>query len=101
MDTTSDYRWSIANIGSTTAHRSGSAANLTQAWTAALTAGRTGLLSGELDTLAVSVNGELEALHTPGFRADGSLDPGALTADLVEIHQGATEHKLAEQLAAQ
>ncbi len=38
-------------------------------------------------------------MHTPGLTTDGTFDPQALTAALVEIHQCVTAHLLAERLA--
>ncbi len=99
MNTTQEHRWSITAISATTVHRQGVASGLPYTWTEALTAGRVALLAGELDTLAVSIDGELEAMHTPGLTTDGTLDPQDLTAALVEIHQCVTAHLLAEQLA--
>jgi hypothetical protein len=56
-------------------------------------------LAGALATLAVVVDGELEALYDPGDDR-GGLDPAAVTADLVEIHQDMTAHVIAGKLTA-
>jgi hypothetical protein len=60
------HRWATSGTGADTELRGGGAATITHAWTAALAAGRAALLAGELHTLAVTINGQFEALHTPG-----------------------------------
>ncbi|MGH7745755.1 MAG: hypothetical protein ACREQ5_13350, partial [Candidatus Dormibacteria bacterium] len=70
------------------------------AYTAALHAGRTALLRGELDTLAVIINDQCEALYTPARDHHGHLDPAQLTAALIDLHQAATAGELADQLTA-
>lgn len=92
--------WSISGIDQRTDYRSGATANLSQAWLAALSAGRAALLAGRLPNLAVYINGELEAMLSPGRNHTGQLDPAEITAALVEIHQGATAGELIDQLTA-
>jgi hypothetical protein len=97
------HHWGITSIGGigTPAHRAGTAATRTQAWTHALAAGRAALLAGELDTLAVTVDDDVPTAHyTPGRDEHGVLNPAQVTAALVEIHQVVTAGELAEQLAA-
>jgi hypothetical protein len=98
MPTDQQHSWRIAGICDSTTYRVGVAASLREAWTAALAAGRTALLSGQLDDLAASIDGELEALHSPGRNRAGELDPAELTADLVETFQSATVSEVIYQL---
>jgi hypothetical protein len=99
MDTTHAHHWTISAIDAA-AHRGATAATLNDAWLQALTAGRAALLGAHLDTLAITINGELEALYSPGRDARGLLDPAEITADLVDIHQSTTAADIAEQLIA-
>jgi hypothetical protein len=93
--------WAITAIGDPGAHRAGTAATHTDAWTQALAAGRAALLAGELDTLAVTVDDDQPtAFYDPGRDNHGDLDPADVTADLVEIHQTGTAGELADQLIA-
>jgi hypothetical protein len=57
---------------------------------AALAAARAALLAGDLDTLAISINGNLEALLDPARGYAGTLDVEDVNAALVEIYQSAT-----------
>lgn len=59
---------------------------------------RGALLSGELDTLAVSVNGRLEALLDPGHDVAGVVDATAVTAELLDMYHGATADEVLERL---
>jgi hypothetical protein len=82
--------------GGTTASGSHAAA-----WTAALRAGRTALLAGELDSLAVTIDDHhCGALYTPARDLHGCIDPDQLTATLIDLHQAATAGELADQLVA-
>jgi hypothetical protein len=59
--TASAYDWAITAITaisgqSTTPYRAGRATSHAAAWTAALRAGRTALLAGELDSLALTID---------------------------------------------
>lgn len=96
MTTTNQHRWAISAIDSTTEHGGGAAATVTDAWIAALAAGRAALLAGHLDTLAVAIDGEVEAMLDPGRDAGGRLEAAAVTATLVEMHQGATAHLITD-----
>ena len=58
-------RWSISGIDEPTDCRRGAAATLSQAWLAALSAGRAALLAGQLPNLAAYINLELKALLSP------------------------------------
>jgi hypothetical protein len=88
-------------MSATPAHRAGTAATRTEAWTRALAAGRAALLAAELGTLAVTVDDDVPTAHyTPGRDELGALDPAQVTAALVEIHQAVTAGELAEQLAS-
>jgi hypothetical protein len=102
MNTTAPaHYWSITAIGGSDAHRVGTADTHTDAWTHALAAGRTALLAGQLDTLAVTVDDDQPtAFYSPGRDEHGDLDPAEVTADLVEIHQTGTAGELADQLIA-
>jgi hypothetical protein len=100
MDFSNNNCWTITSIASTTVYRGDVAATLPTAWLAALAAGRAALLSGDLATLAISVNGQLEALLDPGRDAAGELDPAAVTDDLLEIYQSATGDEIIERLVA-
>lgn len=84
----------------TNSYRSDPAPARGQAWLAALAAGRAALLSGDLATLAISVDGELEALLDPCRDAAGTLDAAAVTAELLEIYQSSTADELLERLVA-
>jgi hypothetical protein len=59
MDSLNEYRWAITSIGDTTIYRSDPAPTRGHAWLAALAAGRAALLSGDLATLEISVDGQL------------------------------------------
>ena len=100
MDSLNEHRWAITSIGDTTIYRSDPAPTRGQAWLAALAAGRAALLSGGLATLAISVDGQLEALLDPGREAAGALYAAAVTAELLEIYQSATADELLERLVA-
>lgn len=98
---TSVHHWTITAIGGTGQHRSGTAGVYADAWTQALAAGRTALLAGELDTLAVTVDDDQPAaFYNPARDEHGTLDPADVTADLVEMQQRATAGELADQLVA-
>jgi hypothetical protein len=101
MHTPGQHRWTISGIDDIADHRSGNAAALTDAWTAALTAGRVALLAAELKTLAVRIDGELEALYSPGRDDAGMLDRPEITAGFVEMLLDVTAAALAEQLIAE
>jgi hypothetical protein len=83
------HTWTITAIGQSDRGASGDAAILSDAWLDALTAGRTALLAGELDTLAVAIDGELEARYTPGRDHAGALDPAEVTEILLRWYQDA------------
>jgi hypothetical protein len=96
--TANTHHWAITSISGigTPAHRAGTAATRTQAWTHALAAGRAALLAGELDTLAVTVDDDVPtALYDPARHEHGALDPAQVTTALVEIHQAVTAGELA------
>jgi hypothetical protein len=97
------HHWAITSISGigTPAHRAGTAATHTEAWTHALAAGRAALLAAELGTLAVTVDDDVPtALYDPARHEHGVLDPAQVTAALVEIHQAVTAAELADQLTA-
>ncbi|MGH3847122.1 MAG: hypothetical protein ACRDS0_37735, partial [Pseudonocardiaceae bacterium] len=100
MTTTESIPWAITAIGSDTAVASAEAADHTTAWTAALRAARTALLTGDLDTIAVTI-GENHggALYSPARDQHGRVDPAALTAGLVDLYQAATASEIAHHLA--
>ncbi|MQA12810.1 MAG: hypothetical protein GEV09_01185 [Pseudonocardiaceae bacterium] len=103
--TTQRHRWAVTTItepgAQTTAHRAGTTATRTEAWTHALAAGRAALLAGELDTLAITVDDDhASALYTPARDTGGALATAQITAALVEIHQAVTAGDLADQLTA-
>lgn len=99
--TASPHAWKITAIGSADRpHATGSALDRTEAWTQALTAGRTALLTGALDTLAVTIDGHREAIYDPGRDEHGTLDPAQVTAALVDLHQAVTSGDLATRIAA-
>ncbi len=84
--TASAYDWAITDIGTqtTTPHRAGRATTHAAAWTAALRAGRTALLAGELDTLAVTIGDQhCGALYTGVQRV---LDPDPAAASVCAVH---------------
>ncbi|MBV8994454.1 MAG: hypothetical protein JO287_12340 [Pseudonocardiales bacterium] len=61
--------------------------------------GRTALLTGELDTLAVTIGEQhCSALYTPARDQHGHINPDQLTAALTELHQAATASDVADQL---
>lgn len=95
------HHWAITTIGTgTPAHRTGSAATHTDAWTHALATGQAALLAGELATLAVTVDDtHPRVLYDPARDDNGALDPAQVTAALVELHQAVTAADLAHQLA--
>lgn len=94
------YRWVVAPIGhDDEPHSSGRAGTHTAAWTAALAGGRAALLAGELDTLAVHLNGQLDATYDPGRDEHGQLDEAAVTRALVDLHQAATASDVADIIA--
>jgi hypothetical protein len=67
---------SCSRNGGTPAHRAGTAATRTQAWTHALAAGRSALLAGELDTLAVTVDDDVPtALYTQAATSTAPSTP--------------------------
>ncbi|MGH3779902.1 MAG: hypothetical protein ACRDRO_04525 [Pseudonocardiaceae bacterium] len=99
MTTTGPVSWAITAIGSDTAVTSAEAADHTAAWTAALRAARTALLTGQLDTLAVTIgDNHCGALYSPARDQHGRLDPTTLTTGLVELHQAATAGEIAHLL---
>ena len=101
--TASAYSWAITAIGDQiiNPYRAGRASDHAAAWTAALRAGRTALLAGELDTLAVTVGDHhCDALYSPARDCHGRIDPDQLTVALVDLHQAATAVELADQLTA-
>lgn len=99
MTTLAPIPWIITAIGSTTAVASAHAADHTAAWTAALRAARSALLTGELDTLAVTIGDDhCGALYTPARDDHGHVNPHQLTATLIDLHQAATAGELADQL---
>ncbi|MGH4010804.1 MAG: hypothetical protein ACRDTH_22040, partial [Pseudonocardiaceae bacterium] len=104
MTTTApDYDWSITAIGTrnTDPHRSGRATGQAAAWTAALCAARTALLSGELDTVAVTIgDAHCCALYTPARDEHDHIDPDQLTAALLDLYQAATAGEIAELLTS-
>lgn len=100
-DTTTAYRWAIAALDAAEQpYSTGTGADHTDAWTHALTAGRTALLTGALDTLAVTIDDHREAVYDPGRDEHGDLDPARVTAALVDLHQAVTSGDLATRLAA-
>ncbi|MGH3528532.1 MAG: hypothetical protein ACRDRF_06160 [Pseudonocardiaceae bacterium] len=99
MTTTEPVSWAITTIGSDTAVASAEAADHTTAWTAALRAARAALLTGELPTVAVTIGEDhCGALYSPARDEHGRIDPTALTAGLVELHQAATAGEIAHLL---
>jgi hypothetical protein len=101
--TATAYDWAITAIGAqtTTPHRAGRATSHAAAWTAALRAGRTALLAGELDTLAVTIGDQhCGALYTPARDLYGRIDSDQLTVALVDLHQAATAAECADRLTA-
>lgn len=101
MTTTFGYAWAITAIGPhhPIPHRSGRAASHAAAWTAALRAGRTALLHGELDTLSVTI-GEHHcgAFYTPSRDKHGHINHEQLTAALTELHHTATAGDAADRI---
>jgi len=101
MTTIPPVSWAITAIGSDTAVASADATDHTTAWTAALRAARTALLTGELDTVAVTIGEDhCGALYRPARDEHGRIDPTALTTGLLELHQAASAGELATQLTA-
>ncbi|MGH3781319.1 MAG: hypothetical protein ACRDRO_12020 [Pseudonocardiaceae bacterium] len=99
MTTTEPVSWAITAIGSDTAVASAEAADHTTAWTAALRASRTALLTGELLTVAVTIgDNHCGALYNPARDEHGHIDPTTLTAGLVELRQAATAGEIAHHL---
>jgi hypothetical protein len=101
--TASAYDWAITAISgqTTTPYRAGRATSHAAAWTAGVRAGRTALLAGELDSLAVTIDDHhCGALYTPARDLHGCIDPDQLTATLIDLHQAATAGELADQLVA-
>ncbi len=99
MTITAPVSWTIAAIGSDTVTDSAQAADHTTAWTAALRAARAALLTGDLDTLAVTIgDNHGGALYCPARDEHGHIDPHALTASLVDLHQAATAGEIAHLL---
>lgn len=98
MDTTTGYRWTISAVTAPHPWAEGTADDLTGAWTTALRAARAGLLGGQLPDLAISVNGQPEAILFPRRDPAGAVDAAEVTASLVEMHQGATAHLIAALL---
>lgn len=100
MTTPTPVPWAITAIGSDAVVDSAEAAGHTAAWTAALRAARAALLTGELDTLAITINNHRDALYTPARNHHGRIDPDQLTAALIDLHHAATTGDLAHQLTA-
>ena len=100
MDSLIAYRWSITSFENTTIYRSGVGLARPQAWLEALAAGRAALLSGELETLAVRVDGNLEALLDPGRDVAGVLDATAVTAELLHMYRSVTSDEVLERLVS-
>lgn len=99
MTTIEPVSWVITAIGSDTAVASAEAADHTAAWTAALRAARAALLTGELNAIAVTIgDNHCGALYSPARDEHGRIDPTALTAGLVELHQAATVGEIAHLL---
>lgn len=95
------HRWAITAIGCSNVLSAGTAPTLTDTWTAALRVGRAALLSGDLGDLAIRIGDRLEAQITPGRDHAGVINPEELTQSLVEVHQAATAHLIAEALTRQ
>lgn len=100
MTTPTPVPWAITAIGSDTVVDSADAPDHTAAWTAALRAAHTALLTGELDTLAITINNHRDALYTPARDHHGRIEPDQLTAALIDLHHAATTSDLAHQLTA-
>ncbi|MGH3825023.1 MAG: hypothetical protein ACRDRA_19630 [Pseudonocardiaceae bacterium] len=99
MTTIGPVSWTITAIGSDTAVASAEAIDHNAAWTAALRAARAALLTGELPTLAVTIGEDhCGALYNPARDEHGRIDPTALTAGLMELHQAATASEIAHLL---
>lgn len=98
--TPTGFSWAVAAIEhDAPAHRTGHTDTHPAAWTAALAAGRAALLAGQLDTLAVRINGQLDATYDPGRDEYGRLDEAAVTRALVDLHQAATGRDVAAALS--
>jgi hypothetical protein len=70
--TTAPVSWTITAVGSDTVTAAAHAPDHTAAWTDALRAARTALLTGDLDTLAVTIgNNHCGALYTETVRICG------------------------------
>lgn len=97
MTTTTEHRWTIAAIGAAAGpYRAGTADTRWGAWIAALTAGRTALLTGTLEDLAIAVDEDKPtAFYSPAVYEGGHLDEAAVTTDLVELHQVGTADDIA------
>jgi hypothetical protein len=99
--TTAPVSWTITAVGSDTVTAAAHAPDHTAAWTDALRAARTALLTGDLDTLAVTIgNNHCGALYTPARDHHGHIDPDQLTATLIDLHHAATADNLADQLTS-
>ncbi|MGH3764781.1 MAG: hypothetical protein ACRDTX_06480 [Pseudonocardiaceae bacterium] len=102
MTTTESIPWAITAIGSDTTVASAEAADHTTAWTAALRAARTALLTGDLDTIAVTIGENHHgALYNPTRDDHGRINLTALTVGLVDLHQAATAGEIAHLLGDQ
>jgi hypothetical protein len=94
------HHWTISAVGAGEAFDAGVADTWTDTWTEALRAARRALLDEQLSDLQLAIDGRPEAILCPGRDASGALDPAEVTADLAEMHQGATAHLIADQLTA-
>ncbi|MGQ0480408.1 MAG: hypothetical protein ACT4O0_05185 [Pseudonocardia sp.] len=94
------HHWVISAIGAGEAFAAGAADTWSDAWTCALRAAYRALLDGQLPDLQVAIDGRPEAILSPGRDSSGALDSARITAALVELHQGATAHLVADQLTA-
>ena len=101
MTMTQPHRWAIyRDPAGRDVVRTGTAASVVDAWTAALVAGRAVLLDGTVTDLAIAVDDEIPTvLYSPARDESGRLDAAAVTTTLVEIHQGQTAALVAERIA--
>jgi hypothetical protein len=99
--TTTPVSWTITAIGSDTVTAAAHAPDHTTAWTDALRAARTALLTGDLDTLTVTIgNNHCGAFYTPARDEHGRIIADQLTAALIDLHHAATAGELADQLSS-
>jgi hypothetical protein len=94
------HHWTISPICASDTFAAGAADTWTGTWTEALRAVRRALLDEQLPDVQLAIDGRPEAVFSPGRDASGALDPQEVTAALVEMHQGATAHLIADQLTA-